>query len=403
MDLKSGYFWWVVCNGLIQVFFLLECDLCCDVLVVGGGIIGVLIVDELLGYGYEVVLIEQCDIGWGSIVVSIVLLQYEIDIYLLELVQCYGYEVVMLVYCVCVEVILVLGDVVCGLKDVDFWCMDSLYLVSCCCDVFCLMVEGQVCCSVGLDVCWFGLEVLVECFDVDVGGVLLIWQVVWVDLYCFIYGLLKWVGWCGGYIYDCMVLYMLMLGMWGVMVQIELGVMICVGYVVLVMGYVNQCWIRQCVVCNCSSYVFIIDFVDVVVLGFLQCMMVWESVCFYLYLCVIGDCCLLVGGLDDVIDILVWCDWWVEGKVDKFMKQLLDWFFWFVFMLVFLWVGIFVEIVDGLLFFGLYEQWGLCVQFVMVYGGNGIIYLMIGVGLLWVWIECWGYLLVVLFGFDCFG
>lgn len=121
MDLKSGYFWWVVCNGLLQVFFLLEQDLCCDVLVVGGGIIGVLIVDELFYYGYEVVVIEQGDIGWGSMVVSIVLLQYEIDIYLLELVQCYGKDFVVLVYLVCVDVIVVLGKVVCGLKDVDFW------------------------------------------------------------------------------------------------------------------------------------------------------------------------------------------------------------------------------------------------------------------------------------------
>lgn len=278
--------------------------------------------------------------------------------------------------------------------------MDSLYLVSCYCDVLCLMVEGVVCCGIGLDVCWLDCKVFCECFDVDVGGVLLICQVVWVDFYCLIYGLFKCVCCRGGYVYDCIVLYMLKFGVQGVIVMIEVGVMVCVCYVVLVMGYVNQCWLEQWVLCNCSSYVFIIDLIDVDMLGWLQCMMVWESVCLYLYLCVIGDCCLLVGGLDDVIDILVWCDWCVQCKVEKLMDQFLYWFSWLDLVFVFFWVGIFVEIVDGLFFFGLYVQWGSWVYFVMVYGGNGIIYLMIGVQLLWVWIEWCKYVLELLFGFE---
>ncbi|MFB5208028.1 hypothetical protein, partial [Stenotrophomonas sp. 3diitr2024] len=36
MDLKSGYPWWAVRNGLLQAFPPLEQDLRCDVLVVGG-------------------------------------------------------------------------------------------------------------------------------------------------------------------------------------------------------------------------------------------------------------------------------------------------------------------------------------------------------------------------------
>lgn len=85
MDLKSGYPWWAVRNGLIHAFPALQQDLRCDVLVVGGGITGALIADELSHHGHEVAVIEQRDIGWGSTAASTALLQYEIDTHLLEL------------------------------------------------------------------------------------------------------------------------------------------------------------------------------------------------------------------------------------------------------------------------------------------------------------------------------
>ena len=63
MDLKSGYPWWAVRNGLIHAFPPLQQDLRCDVLVVGGGITGALIADELSRHGHDVAVIEQRDIG----------------------------------------------------------------------------------------------------------------------------------------------------------------------------------------------------------------------------------------------------------------------------------------------------------------------------------------------------
>ena len=38
MDLKSGYPYWAVKNGLMHAFPQLDADLACDVVVVGGGI-----------------------------------------------------------------------------------------------------------------------------------------------------------------------------------------------------------------------------------------------------------------------------------------------------------------------------------------------------------------------------
>ena len=59
MDLKSGYPWWAVKNGLLHAFPPLQLDLRCDVAVLGGGISGALIADELGAHGHEVVVIED--------------------------------------------------------------------------------------------------------------------------------------------------------------------------------------------------------------------------------------------------------------------------------------------------------------------------------------------------------
>jgi hypothetical protein len=96
--------------------------------------------------------------------------------------------------------------------------------------------------------------------------------------------------------------------------------------VVLAMGYANQRWLQQRVARNRSSYAFITDPIDADVLGRLRNTMVWESARPYLYLRATGDRRLLVGGLDDAIDIPARRDRRVERKADKLMKQLLHWF-----------------------------------------------------------------------------
>ena len=66
MDLKSGYPFWAVKNGLMHAFPPLQEDLRCDVAIIGGGITGALIADELSAHGHDVAVVDQRDVGWGS-------------------------------------------------------------------------------------------------------------------------------------------------------------------------------------------------------------------------------------------------------------------------------------------------------------------------------------------------
>src|SRR3982751_5144040 len=93
MDLKSGYPYWAVKNGLMHAFPPLQEDLRCEVAIIGGGITGALIADELAGHGHDIALIEQRDVGWGSSAASTALLQYEIDTHMVHLAKrCGGAE-----------------------------------------------------------------------------------------------------------------------------------------------------------------------------------------------------------------------------------------------------------------------------------------------------------------------
>lgn len=185
----------------------------------------------------------------------------------------------------------------------------------------------------------------------------------------------------------------------GVTARTEDGATIRARHVVLAMGYANQRWLKQRVARNRSSYAFITDPIDADVLGRLRTTMVWESARPYLYLRATGDRRLLVGGLDDAIDIPARRDRRVQSKADKLMKQLLHWFPRLDPVPAFSWAGTFAETADGLPFFGPHDQWGPRVHFAMAYGGNGITYSMIGAQLLRAGIERRAHPLAGLFGF----
>lgn len=59
VDLKSSYPYWAVKNGLMHAFPPLQADASCEVAVIGGGISGALIANELSHHGHEVLVIDS--------------------------------------------------------------------------------------------------------------------------------------------------------------------------------------------------------------------------------------------------------------------------------------------------------------------------------------------------------
>ncbi|HYU80177.1 MAG TPA: FAD-dependent oxidoreductase, partial [Vicinamibacterales bacterium] len=98
MDLRTGCAFWIVKNGLLASYPPLTSDSSADVVVIGAGITGALIADELTRAGACVVVLDRRDVASDSTAASTGLLQHETDASLEQLASMIGLEAAVRVY-----------------------------------------------------------------------------------------------------------------------------------------------------------------------------------------------------------------------------------------------------------------------------------------------------------------
>ena len=399
MDLKSGYPYWAIKNGLMQAFPPLRSDLRCDVAIIGGGITGALIADELAAHGHEIALIEQRDIGWGSTAASTALLQYEIDTHMTDLAKRFGETDAALAYGACADALSMLQDKAREVRDVDFAWMDSLYYASKRRHARVLREEFALRRRHGLEIELLEHAEVQQRYGIDTPVAILSHQAARVDPYRMAYRLLARLQKRGGAIFDRTRIERMRASSRGIVLQSTEGHVIRADHLVLAAGYANQHWLKQKVARNSSSYAFITDPIEDDALGPLKDTMVWESARPYLYMRSTGDGRLLVGGEDDSVDIPAKRDTRVGKKSKILCRKTAQLFPHLPLKPAFAWAGTFAETDDGLPFFGPHGQHGPRLHFAMAYGGNGITYSMLGAGLLRALIEKRKHPLAQLFSF----
>lgn len=400
MDLKSGYPFWAVKNGLMHAFPPLAQDMRCDVAVIGGGITGALIADELSAHGFDVAVLEQRDIGWGSTAASTALLQYEIDTHMIDLAKRYDEPSAARAYLACAKSIEQLRALAGEVRDVDFAMQKSLYYASRNRDVDVMRAEYALRKKHGLNVDWLEPAELKSRYALSAPGAILSDLAARIDPYRMAYRLLARVLKRGSKVFDRTVIDTINTTTRGVTLRSVDGTQVRCQHVVLAAGYANQRWLRRKVAKNRSSYAFITDPIAATSLGELAGTMMWESARPYLYMRSTGDGRLLVGGEDDAHDVPARRDKRVDGKARTLTKKVQKLFPQLPMKPAFSWAGTFAETEDGLPFFGAHPQYGRRVQFAMAYGGNGITYSMIGAGLIRCAIEGKTHPLAALFSFD---
>jgi glycine/D-amino acid oxidase-like deaminating enzyme len=400
MDLKSGYPFWAVKNGLMHAFPPLAQDRRCEVAVIGAGITGALIADEFAQHGYSVIVVDQRDVAWGSTAASTAMLQYEIDTHLVDLAARYGEDAAALAYRSCADAIDRLADHARALRDVDFARRHSLYFASRTRHRAALQAECAARARHGLAVEWLEPAALRERFGFDAPGAILSTQAASLDPYRFASRLLRRLAREGVEIYDRSRVEEIAPLRGGVRLRLASGATIRAGHLILAAGYASQQYLRARVARNRSSYAFVTDPLPAATLGALRDTMVWESARPYLYLRSTGDGRLVVGGEDDAIDLPDRRDARVDRKAAKLVRKVAKRFPNLALEPVFSWAGTFAETPDGLPWFGPHRELGPRVLFAMAYGGNGITYSMLGAGLLRARVERRRHLLQALFGFD---
>lgn len=400
MDLKSGYPFWAIKNGLMHAFPPLQQDLRCDVVVVGGGITGALIADELVEHGHDVAVIEQRDIGWGSTAASTALLQYEIDTPLRELARRYGLDAALLAYRACAQAIDALRTLATQLDDVDFRSARSLYYASQRRHLGPLLEEFELRSRHGFAVDWLDAAGVAEEFGFNAPGAILSTPAASMDPYRMSYRLLIRLLARGAQVHDRCRIDEVETSTRRVQLRTADGLRIECKHLVVATGYAAQQWLRQRVARNRSSYAFVTDPLPADALAQLRDTLLWETARPYLYLRATADQRLLVGGEDDAIDLPLRRDAQVDRKAQRLATKVGKLFPQLAMTPTFAWAGTFAETEDGLPFFGPHPQWGPRVHFAMAYGGNGITYSMLGAGLIRAAIERRQHRLAELFSFQ---
>jgi glycine/D-amino acid oxidase-like deaminating enzyme len=400
MDLKSGYPYWAVKNGLMHAFPQLHTDVRCDVAVIGGGITGALIADELGQAGHDVVVLEQRDAGWGSTAASTALLQYEIDEHLVTLANKFGVADAVLAYRSSVNAIDELHHRAESLGDVDFALQHSLYLASSYRAVRELRAEFELREAHGFPVTWIETSALDAVYGVQAPAAILSHAAARVDPYRMAYRLLSRHVRRGGQVYDRTTIATLTTSSRSVRLETHSGHSVTSRRVVMAAGYANTRWLTQRVAQIRSSFAFITDPIDPAVLGPLADTLVWETARPYRYVRTTGDHRLLVGGADDPEDDPQRRDRRLRNKTQQLIRGATQLFPDRPFVPAFSWAGAFAETADGLPFFGAHPQHGDRVLFAMAFGGNGITFSMLGAQLLRAIIERRAHPLRHLFSFD---
>ncbi|HEY1140344.1 MAG TPA: FAD-dependent oxidoreductase, partial [Lysobacter sp.] len=296
MDLKSGYPYWAIRNGLMRVFPRIDGDWRGDVAVIGGGITGALVANELAAAGHGVAVLEQRDIGWGSTAASTALLQYEIDTHLIDLCKRYGEADGVLAYRACIEGLDIFERLAGTVGNVDFKTQRSLYLASAPRHVATLQEEAALRTRHGIAAQWLDAEEVQARYRIDAAGAILSEKAARVDPYRMTYRLLARLARQGVDVFDRTQIVRIEPLRGRVRLVTANGPVVEARHVVVAAGYAAQSWLPGGLAKNRSSYAFVTDPLDPALLGELDRTLVWESARPYLYLRSTRDHRLLVGG-----------------------------------------------------------------------------------------------------------
>lgn len=130
MDVRTESPFWLMKNGLMEVYPSLKTDFSTDYAIIGGGITGALIAWYLAKAGVETAILDRRHIGMGSTCASTSLLQYEIDTPLYKLAEMVGEKNAARSYHLCIESINKLEEISKKLKFRNFERKPSFYYAS---------------------------------------------------------------------------------------------------------------------------------------------------------------------------------------------------------------------------------------------------------------------------------
>lgn len=353
----------------------------CEIAVLGAGISGAIIADRLVREGFNVVVLDRRDVCMGSTSASTALLQYDIDITLIDLAKKIGLESAKRAYTLSYQSINDVEELASGLPNqCDFQKKTSVYLARDRRVGQSLRLEAIERRKCGFDVEFLESPELRDRFNIDGPAAIVSSHAASVDPYKFAHLLLARTIEKGGQVYDRTAVEKIESSESDVVLTTDKGHTVTAKQVVVATGYEGQSMLTEQVVSLKSTYACVSQpLVDLKPWD--PDWMLWEAKTPYLYMRTTADRRLLVGGEDDSFRDSIKRDRSLPKKVEiirKKVQELLPSLEWEV---EFSWAGTFGETKDGLAYIGPNAEHPRCI-FLLGYGGNGITFSAIGASLI---------------------
>lgn len=375
MDLRSGLpYHWIV-NGLPFQYPMLDHDLQCDVLVVGGGITGALCAHACATAGMDVAVVEARSIATASTSASTALLQYEIDTPLHVLAEKIGEADAARSYLLCASAVgelLALADQV---GPCDATSRISLQYASRRGDVEGLRKEHAIRAKHGIETDLLDARAIKARFGFRKPAGLLSQVAAEIDPYRFTHLLLQDVLRMGGRVYDRTPVDRFEKHDPGFDIRTENKAHIRAGHLIMATGYESQRYLDEPGIDLNSTYAVASQRIDQMEIWHRNCL-IWETASPYLYLRTTPDGRALIGGLDEPFRNPKRRDALLDRKAKQLSRAFKKLFPTIPFEPEYQWCGTFGSTPDGLPYIDIDPKTGA--WFVLGMGGNGITFSQIG-------------------------
>lgn len=371
MDLKSGYPYWLIKNGLPYRYPKLTQNITTDVVIIGGGITGALCAHELVNNEIECVVVDGRTIGLGSTCASTSLLQYELDKTLVELTSMVGKPRAERAYVLCGEAINRIQKIskTVGYNDIEP--KKSLYYAAFKKDVGLLHKEYLARKAAG-----FKLDLLTEdeiglYYGFSAPAALLSYQGASVDAYMLAHKIHQYNLHKGCLIHDrtmvCKIDYLPR----SVKLLTAGGNTIHAKTVINASGYEINHFIQKKIVTLQSTYALASENIEGNTPLWKEEALIWNTADPYLYIRTTPDRRIMIGGRDEPFYNPGMRDKLLKKKTNQLTKDFLKLFPHLPMVPEFRWTGTFGTTKDALPYIGKYKKFPHT-YFALGFGGNGI-------------------------------
>ena len=371
MNLHSPSPYWLLRHGIINSYPSLNADLKTEIVIIGAGISGALVANQLCQAGYNMVIVDRRHAGMGSTAASTALLQYEIDKPLHQLIDLIGKKEAVKSYQLCRKAIFDIKKICGQFKEPDLFTLKpSFQFASYKKDVADLYKEYTLRKQVGFPVQWLDEKSILKKFGFEKPAGLLSQDGAEADAYKLTHSLLKkWIA-KGLQVYDNTEIIAIRHTKHEIELITDNKKKVRAKKLIIACGYESQQYIPKKVQELQATYAIASEPFAGKNFWYKNAL-IWETATPYMYLRTTSDNRILMGGKDIPFSNPVKRDSLLIQKAKSLEQSFSKLFPGMLFKTDFKWAGIFASTKDGLPYIGSIPQ-RPNTYFALGFGGNGI-------------------------------